>query len=118
MTARKRTNLRKGRADRQKAAYLEKLIEEAVVGCDDESEHLRGFFTALDDNLALPFATIARGDEVVMEKIDMNAASEIGAVCQRGRERQRMPLLDLPLPGPGPKGAEWIEAFRGWTGGR
>ena len=40
------------------------------------------------------------------------------AVCTRGRERQAVLLVDLPLPSPKPAGAEWIEAYGTWLGGR
>jgi len=52
-----------------------------------------------------------------VERIDMNDADEIVAVCRRGRKRQRVPILDLPLPEPRPRGAEWIDAFRRWAKG-
>jgi hypothetical protein len=40
----------------------------------------------------------------------------IGAVCRRGGAHQTLSILDLPLPKPPPAGAEWIEAYRSWTG--
>jgi hypothetical protein len=106
------------RANRDRAAYLDRLIADAVVDCYDESEELSGFFTMIQDNLATPFMTTVLGMEAVAEKIEQNEAGEIVAVCRRGRERQGISILDLPLPDPKPKGAEWIEAFRRWAGGR
>ena len=100
------------------ATKMRKLIEEATVDTYNESEHRVGFFTMIDENLALPFATRVFGVEVLVERIDMNASEEIVAVCRRGRARQRIPILDLPLPTPNPTGAEWIEAYRHWARGR
>jgi hypothetical protein len=50
-----------------------------------------------------------------VERVDLNKADEIVAVCRRGRERQRVPVIDLPLPDPKPKGEEWIDAYRRWA---
>jgi len=103
------------RADRPSAALLDKLIEEATVDCYNESEEVTGIFTMIEENLAVPFATTMLGVEVTVERIDLNKADEIVAVCRRGREKQRVPVIDLPLPEPKPKGAEWIDAYRRWA---
>ena len=105
------------RPTRASSADLDKLIAEATVDCYNESEQITGIFTMLEENLAVPFTTTLLGMEVTVERIDMNDADEIVAVCRRGRKRQRIPILDLPLPNPRPEGAEWIEAFRRWAGG-
>jgi hypothetical protein len=105
------------RPTRASSAYLDKLIAEATVDCYNESEQITGIFTMLEESLAVPFTTTLLGVEVTVERIDMNDADDIVAVCRRGRKRQRIPILDLPLPNPRPEGAEWIEAFRRWAGG-
>jgi hypothetical protein len=69
----------------------------------------------IDGNLELPFKTQVLGVEVTIERIDLNDAEEIVAICARGRTRQAIPILDLPLPTPLPGGAEWIEAYRRWA---
>jgi len=97
-----------------KAAHLDNLIAEATVDCYNESEEITGIFTMMEENLAVPFKTTILGMQIMVEKIDLNQADEIVAVCRRGRDRQRVPLLDLPLPEPRPKGAEWIDAYRRW----
>jgi len=102
-------------ADRPSTAHLDKLIEEATVDCCNESEEVTGIFTMLEANLAVPFATTMLGVEVRVERVDLNEAAEIVAVCRRGRERLRVPVIDLPLPEPKPKGAEWIDAYRRWA---
>jgi len=94
------------RSNRVNLASLDKLIAEATVDCYDESEQITGIFTMLEENLAVPFKTTLLGMEVTVERIDMNDANDIVAVCRCGRERQRVPILDLPLPEPRPRGAE------------
>ncbi len=103
------------RAVRSSTAHLDKLIEEATVDCYNESEEVTGIFTMMEQNLAVPFVTKLPGIEVTVERIDMNKAGEIVAVCRRGRERLRVPVIDLPLPELKPKGAEWIDAYRRWA---
>jgi hypothetical protein len=59
------------------------------------------------------------GTAVRVERVDLNDADEIVAICRRGRQRQMIPILNLPLPSPPPTGWEWIEAYRHWArGGR
>ena len=100
---------------RSSTAHLDKLIEEATVDCYNESEEITGIFTMLEENLAVPFAMTLLGVDVTVERVDLNDADEIVAVCRCGRERQRVPVIDLPLPEPKPKGAEWIDAYRRWA---
>ncbi|HEV8374670.1 MAG TPA: calcium-binding protein [Candidatus Polarisedimenticolia bacterium] len=95
------------------------MVEEAIVDAYGESEQAVGLFTIIEDKLALPFETKLLGVDVKVERIDMNEADEIVAICRRGRHRQPVPILDLLLPWPKPAGWEWIEAYRWWaTGGR
>lgn len=99
-------------------AALERLVEEAIVDAYNESEQRRGLFTMIEDRLALPFDTEVLGVPVRVERIDLDEADEVVAICRRGRTRQRIAVLDLPLPSPPPDGAEWIEACRYWARGR
>ncbi|HEY6796028.1 MAG TPA: hypothetical protein VI248_15235 [Kineosporiaceae bacterium] len=71
----------------------------------------------IEDNLAVPFTTRMLGVTVEVEAVDLTANDQIVAVCSRGGQCQRVPILDLPLPDPAPEGAEWIEAYRAWTAG-
>lgn len=103
--------LRKGRS----ASRLDALIEEATVDAYDESEQKAGFFTMLENHLAVPFATEVLGMTVTVETIDMTDDEEIVAVCVRGKSRQPIRILELPLPEPPPEGAEWIDAYRRWA---
>jgi hypothetical protein len=94
--------------------YLDQLIEEATTDAYNESEQAVGFFTVIEEHLALPFLTRVLGQDVTVVKVDMTKRDEIVAICARGKEKQSIPILDLPLPNPLPAGAEWIEAYRRW----
>ncbi len=93
------------------------MIEEATVDAYGESEQTTGWYTMLDEHLALPFETTMLGVVVNVARLDLRGDNNIVAICTRGRERQSVPILDLPLPRPRPVGAEWIEAYRYWIGG-
>ena len=98
---------------------LAELVEEATIDAYGESEQRVGFLTMLEDSLAVPFTTDILGAPVRVERVDLNDAEEIVAICRRGRQRQLIPILNLPLPSPPPVGWEWIEAYRHWVrGGR
>jgi hypothetical protein len=98
-------------------AKLEKLIEEAVVDAYGEEEQVGGFFTMMEEHLALPFSANILGVDVVVEKVDMTRSGRIEAICRRDKIRQKIEILDLPLPTPAPAGAEWIAAYRHWRRG-
>ena len=99
-------------------AELETMTQAATIDCYNESEAITGWFTMIEENLATPFETRILGAVATVERIKLNEADEIVAVCSRGRDRQRLPILDLPLPRLRPVGSEWIEAYRRWLGGR
>lgn len=96
---------------------LRALIEEATVDAYGEDEQLVGFFTMIQDHLDVPFETEVLGTQVSVVEVDQNSRGEIVAVCERAGKSQRIPILDLPLPEPRPGGAEWIDAYRLWSGG-
>jgi hypothetical protein len=91
------------------------MIEEATVDAYYDDEQLTGLYTMIEDNLAVPFTTTVLGVEVTVRKVDLTGDS-IVAVCTRGRDRQRIDLLDLPLPTLPPDGSAWIDAYRHWAG--
>ena len=72
----------------------------------------------IQDGLAVPFETRVLGLQVTVQRIALDDAGQIVAVCARGRDRQALPILDLPLPSPSPEGSEWIQAYRQWLGRR
>lgn len=91
------------------------MVAEATVDCYNDSECVTGFYTMLEEHLGVPFQTSVLGVDVTVVKVDLTTDDMIVAVCQRGRSRQRIPILDLPLPTPSPEGAEWVEAYRHWV---
>ena len=94
---------------------LNALIGEATVDCYNESECVTGFYTMLEDNLAMPFHTLVLGLDVTVTGVDLTEDGQITAVCTRGKAKQRVPILELALPTPPPQGAEWIDAYRLWA---
>jgi hypothetical protein len=93
-------------------ARLRELVEEATVDAYNEDEQRVGFLTMIQDNLDVPFETEVLGVPVQVTGVDFNDAEEIVAICKRGAQVQRIPVVDLPLPKPPPEGFEWIEAYR------
>jgi|ERR1700728_3903429 hypothetical protein len=81
-------------------ARLEALIEEALVDAYGDEEQTGGFFTMIEEHLALPFSVSILGIETVVEKVDMTRDCRIVAVCKRDGVKQRIEILDLPLPKP------------------
>lgn len=106
---------KKRRSRAWSTADLDSLIEEAIVDAYGESEQTVGFYTMLEDHLAVPFATNVLGAEAIVEGVDLTDGDRIVAVCRRGRFRQRIGILDLPIPNPPPDGTQWIEAYRRWS---
>ena len=98
-------------------AELDELVEQAIVDAYGDDEQMVGFYTMINDNLALPFTTTVLGVEVSVESVDVTD-SGIVAICARGSGRQAIPILDLRLPVPPPPDAEWIAAYRRWAGGQ
>jgi hypothetical protein len=98
-------------------ARLKELIEQAIVDAYGEEEQVGGFFTMIEEYLALPFRVKVLGVDADVEKVDMTLDGQIVAICRRGKTRQKIPILDLPLPTPAPAGVEWIVAYRHWRRG-
>jgi hypothetical protein len=96
-------------------ADLDELVEEAIVDAYGEDEQVAGFYTMIEDNLAVPFSTRVLGVEVTVEGVDLTDCG-IVAICVRGTHRQSIPILDLPLQASPPPGSEWIAAYRHWAG--
>jgi hypothetical protein len=90
-------------------------VEQATIDAYSESEQRGGFFTMLEEHLALPFKAEVLAAQVTVERVELTEADNIVAICRRGRSRQTIGILDLPLPTPPPDGADWIEAYRYWA---
>jgi len=93
-------------------ARLKELVDEATVDAYNEDEQRVGFLTMIQEHLDVPFETEVLGVPVQVTSVDFNDAEEIVAICKRGAQVQRIPVVDLPLPKPPPEGFEWIEAYR------
>ena len=96
-------------------AALDELVADAVVDAYNDDEQLTGLYTMIEESLAMPFDTRVLGVEVTVRRVDLQAEG-IVAICQRGRDRQAIGILELPLPDPAPEGAQWIAAYRHWAG--
>jgi hypothetical protein len=96
---------------------LDELVEEALVDAYGESEQVTGFYTMIENDLALPFETEMLGVTVTVESIDITEDDQLVAVCRKGKDRQRISLADLPLPSILPEGGEWIVAYGYWRTG-
>jgi hypothetical protein len=111
MTAKRR---KKRQSSSLTKARLAEMIEQATVDAYGDSEQITGWFTMIEENLAVPFETKVLGIPVTIERVDLDRSETIVAICRRGRVRQSLPIINLPLPTPLPDGAEWIEAYRRW----
>ena len=100
---------------RSKRAVLDALIAEATVDCYNESECVTGFYTMLEDNLAVPFQTVVLGVDVTVTGVDLTEDGQITAVCTRGRRRSASRSWTCRCPRRHRDGAEWIDAYRRWA---
>jgi hypothetical protein len=105
-------------AGRPTKSLLKEMIAEATVDAYDESEQAMGWECVLNEYLELPFTTKVLGAEVSVTGLELRDDNRIVAICTRGKAKQAIALLDLPLPSPRPEGAEWVEAYRYFLGGR
>jgi hypothetical protein len=113
---RKIGNGRKARANIS-GARLAEMIEEATVDAYDESEQAIGWFTAIGDNLEMPFETEVLGVTATVKRLELRDDNSIVAVCARGSARQAIGIVDLLIPSPKPAGWQWLEAYRHWLRG-
>jgi hypothetical protein len=93
--AKKHTNQRRGQGSRTRLPNyrLKALIEEAIVDAYGESEQRLGFLTMLEEHLSVPFMTEILGVAVRVDRVHLNNAEEIVAICRRGPHRQSIPIL-------------------------
>ena len=117
MPLRKAAKKSSNTASRITKARLAAMIEEATVDAYGDSEQTAGWYTMLEEHLALPFETTVLGVTVQVARLDLRGDNDIVVICTRGREQQAVLILDLPLPWPRPVGAEWIDAYRHWIEG-
>ncbi len=106
-----------GKRRKPSAAELDRLVEEGTVDAYGEAEQATSLFYAVEEHVSFPFEVEVLGLPVKVDKVDLTGGDDIVAVCRRGKEKQRIRLLDLNVPDPPPEGWEWVEAFRHWAGG-
>jgi hypothetical protein len=75
-----------------------------VVDAYGAEEQTGGFFTMIEEHLALPFSVSILGVEAVVDKVDMTRDGRIVAVCRHGYPR----LLFQPTP---PRGERPLGSF-------
>jgi Calcium binding len=56
---------------------IEEMIEQATVDALNESEQITGWFTMIDENLAVPFETTVLGVPVTVEGVDLNQSERM-----------------------------------------
>lgn len=115
MKTRKTTKRLKRSQPRLTKAELERLVDEAIVDCYNESEQATGLYTMIEDNLHLPFETEVLGIRVTVTGVDITEDDQIVAIRKRGGFTQKVPILELTLPTPRPVGFEWIDAYHHWA---
>ncbi|MEU0344792.1 hypothetical protein ABZ092_39140 [Streptomyces bobili] len=69
---------------------LEALIEEATVDAYGEDEQLTGFFTMIEESLAVPFSTTVLGVDASVVGVDPAEDGRVVARCARGPVRQHI----------------------------
>lgn len=80
-------------------ARLREMIDEATVDAYGESEQLGGFYTMIDDHLAVPFETTLLGVPVTVRGVDLTSNPRPRTpVAGTGRRRvdRGLPLLGWP----------------------
>jgi hypothetical protein len=113
--ATKQTTTRKLR--KLSPSKLTMMIEQATVDAYGASEQATGWLAMFENYLELPFVTDVLGVPVTVETLELRADNRIVAVCQRGKSKLAVDVMDLPLPSKRPVGAEWIDAYCRWLRG-
>ena len=105
------------------ARKLDKMIEEATVDCYDELEQASGFYTMIEDHLAVPFATQVLGVEVSVVGVEMDdteASKQCANATENGNSSGSLTWNCPSLRHPAPSGLLPIGAgsAAGRPGGR
>ncbi len=96
---------------------LEKLIDEAAVDCDSESDVAMSLCYAMQEHVKFPFPGKVVGEEVVVEGVEEGEGTEVVALCQRKGRTYRIRLDDVRVR-ERPQGAEWLDAYLQFRGKR
>jgi len=65
------------------------MIDEATVDAYGQSEQLGGFYTMIEEHLAVPFETTLLGVPVTVSGVDLTERDEIVAICAEGASGRR-----------------------------
>ena len=84
MPPRKPTKKSSSTASRISKARLAAIIEAATVDAYGDSEQATGWYTMLEEHLALPFETTVLGVVVKVVALDLRGDNDIVAICTRG----------------------------------
>ncbi|MBI5115243.1 hypothetical protein HZA56_02115, partial [Candidatus Poribacteria bacterium] len=102
----------------RQSARIQELIEEAIVDAHDGEEQECGFLTMLQDDVSVPFKSLAVGEEVEVTGFDVGDGDRgIVAVCLRKGKEYRVSVTSLEWKCKSPEGAEYIEAYKAWVQG-
>lgn len=94
-------------------------MEQAIVDAYTDDEQEGGFLAGLEEHLKVPVPALVVGEEVEIVGFDWRGGEPgVMAVCKRKGKRHRVSVTSLSWPGKPPPGAEWIDAYRVWLGGR
>ncbi len=96
---------------------LERLIDEAAVDCDSESDVAMSLCYAMQEHVKFPFPGKVVGEEVVVEGVEEGEGTEVVALCQRKGRTYRVRLDDVRVRDR-PKGVEWLDAYLQFRGKR
>ncbi len=96
---------------------LERLIDEAAVDCDSESDVAMSLCYAMQEHVKFPFPGKVVGEEVVVEGVEEGEGTEVVALCQRKGRTYRIRLDDVRVR-ERPQGAEWLDAYLQFRGKR
>ncbi len=98
---------------------LDKLLEEAIVDCYDESEAFYGVVVTLDNNLPFPFEAKALDETVEVLGVDDNRSDMKRGIIARVRKGKReygVALSELEIPKK-LKTNKWLEMYEYWLQG-
>ena len=99
MTSRKRERARTRKARAKKLptarisnARLQAMIDEATVDCSDESEQVTGWYTMIEEHLAVPFEATILGVPATVERV-VSLAKTLSRRLNPRNARSVMPIV-------------------------
>ncbi len=98
---------------------LDTLLAEATVDCYDNEEEFMGVLCALEGNLNFPLQAKALGEPVEVIGLDDERSGlrrGILARVRKGGREYSVALAELEFADLDPVSAEWLDAYRYWSG--